>query len=111
MKRIISRGKAVIGEAELVTSRLRQAAGLMFSRQKNLIFVLPRERTLLMHMLFVFYSIDVVGLNSQKKVMELIPGFRPFTFYRLKNRCRFILELRNATIEKAGLKPGDSLSF
>jgi len=111
MKRVISRGQAVIGEAELVTSRLRQAAGLMFSRPKNLIFVLPRERTLLMHMLFVFHPIDVVCLNGRKEIMELKPAFRPFTFYRLKNRSRFILELKNATIEKAGLKPGDSISF
>jgi hypothetical protein len=111
MKRVISRGKAVIGEAELVSSRLRQATGLMFSRQKNLIFVLPRERTLLMHMLFVFYPIDVVLLNSRREVIELKRDFRPFSFYRLKNKARYILELKKSAIDKSGLKLGDRISL
>jgi len=111
MKRVISRGQAVIGEAELVTSRLRQAAGLMFSRQKNLVFVLPQERRLVMHMLFVFYPIDVVLLNSRREVVELKRDFRPFGFYRLKSKARYILELKRSTIDKHGLKLGDSISL
>lgn len=83
----------------------------MFSRQKNLIFVLPRERTLTMHMLFVFYPLDIVLLNSRQEVVELKRDFRPFTFYRLKRKARYILELKKSTIDKYDLQLGDKISF
>lgn len=104
-------GQVEIGQAELVTSRLGQARGLMLSRQRNLIFVLPRERSLIMHMLFVFYPIDVVLLNSRQEIVELKPGFLPFAFYRLKSKARYVLELENSAIEKLCLKLGDKISF
>ncbi len=104
-------GPLELGQAELVTSRFGQARGLMFSRQRNLIFALPRERSLVMHMLFVFYPIDVVLLDSRHEIVELKPGFRPFAFYRLKRKVRYILELENSAIGKFGLRLGDRISF
>ncbi len=104
-------GPLRIGQADLVTSRLGQAVGLMFSRQRNLIFILPRERSLTMHMIFVFYPIDVVFLDGRQEIVELKPGLRPFSFYRLKRKARYILELKNSTIEKHRLKLGDKISF
>ena len=111
MQKIMTVGPHKIGPADLITSRLGQAVGLMFSRQRDLIFVLPRERTLIMHMLFVFYPIDVVLLDNRQEIVELKPGFRPFSFYRLRRKARYILELKNSTIEKHGLKLGDKISL
>jgi uncharacterized membrane protein (UPF0127 family) len=62
-------------------------------------------------MFFVFYPIDVVFLNNRREIIELKPGFRPFTIYRLKRKARYIIELQNATIEKHGLKPGARIDF
>jgi uncharacterized protein len=111
MRRTITAGSRTIGDAEVLTSRLRQAKGLMFSRRRNLIFALPRERFLTMHMFFVFYPIDVVFLDSRREIVELKARFRPFTLYRLKNRARYIIELQSASIERHGLKIGDKIDF
>ena len=111
MKRTLTVGGRPIGDAELVTSRLGQAVGLMFSRRRYLIFVLPRERKLVMHMFFVLYPIDVVLLNSRREIVELKRGFRPFTFYPLRNKARYILELQKSSIEEHGMKTGDVIDF
>lgn len=111
MPDILFHGRVAAAGAECLTRRLSQAFGLMFSRPRNLIFELPKPKKVRMHMFFVFYAIDVVFLDSQKKVVELKKNLRPFGVYVSGNRVRYVLELKKGTIENAEIRIGDTLSF
>ena len=92
---------------------LAKAIGLMFSKKsdKSLIFVFKKEKIVPLHMLFVFYPIDVLFLNKEKKIVEIKEHFRPFSFYSPKNKARYIIEMPEGSIGKFNLEISDKLSF
>ena len=95
------------------SSPLAKAIGLMFSKKsdKSLIFVFKKEKIVPLHMLFVFYPIDVLFLNKEKKIVEIKEHFRPSSFYSPKNKARYVIEMPEGSIRKFNLKISDSLSF
>jgi uncharacterized membrane protein (UPF0127 family) len=108
----ITKGETVISpEADLILSPFRQLAGLMFARRRDLVFDLGRDKAVWMHMVFVFYPIDVVLLDSARKVVGLRARFRPFGWYRPGIVARYILELEAGAIARGGLSLGDRLEL
>jgi len=83
----------------------------MFSRQKNLVFVLNEEKKESLHMWFVFFPIDVVFLSKDKKVIEIKENFMPFSLYFPKNKAKFILELVWGSVKEGKIKVGDKIKF
>ncbi len=83
----------------------------MFSKPKTLIFDFGKEKIIPLHMLFVFFPIDVLFLDKNKKVAEIKENFKPFSFYNPKNKARYIIELPFNTIKNSGTKSGDKISF
>ena len=65
----------------------------MFSRRHNLVMVFPEERKVKLHNWFVFYPIDVLFLDKQKKIIEIKENFKPFTFYYSKKKASYVVEL------------------
>jgi hypothetical protein len=105
-------GRKIVSNVRICKSALCQTIGLMFSRSINdqaLMFEFPREIKLGLHMWFVFYPIDVVFLDSEKRVVELKEDFKPFTVYRPKNKSKYVIELPAGTISKADIALGDIL--
>jgi uncharacterized protein len=90
---------------------LQKAKGLMFSPQKDLIFEEKTERFVPLHMFFVFYAIDVLFLNKDKKVVEIKEWFKPFTFYSPQNKAQYIIELKSGRIAEARTAIGDHCEF
>ncbi|MDP3640407.1 MAG: DUF192 domain-containing protein [Nanoarchaeota archaeon] len=70
-----------------------QARGLMFRRKQNLIMEFPKEKRVSLHMLFVFFPIDVLLLNSKKEIVEIKRGFQPFSFWRSMKEGKYVVEL------------------
>ena len=89
----------------------RKASGLMFSPQKDLLFIEQQEKIIPLHMFFVFYPIDVVYLDSSKNVVEIKEHFLPFTFYTPKKKAQYVLELKAGTIRASLTQLTDSLAF
>jgi uncharacterized membrane protein (UPF0127 family) len=87
-------------------SRLR---GLMFTRRADRALVLrfAGEKYVSLHMFFVFYPVDVVYLDSEKRIVELKPGFRPFSLYFPGHKARYILELPAGYIQAHALAVGN----
>ena len=83
--------------------------GLMFTRKADrvLVFRFENEKKVALHMFFVFYPIDVVYLNSDKKIVELKPYLRPFSVYFPKNKARYVLELPAGYIQAHSLVAGN----
>ena len=96
---ICIKNKIVVPNTKIIKAPLKQAIGLMFSKQKNIIFEFKKEKKELIHMFFVFYPIDLIFLNKSKKVVELkgeksIGDFQSFdqvdlNFHDLKMMIQF----------------------
>ncbi|MFA6072526.1 MAG: DUF192 domain-containing protein [Candidatus Woesearchaeota archaeon] len=88
--------------------------GLMFHKRiidEAHIFIFNKKRKVTLTMWFVFFSIDVIFLDENKKIVELKENFKPFTNYYPKCESSFVVELPLGTIKKKNLKKQDKLDF
>lgn len=100
--------KKAISQNEIYCKSIfSQARGLMFRGKQNLIMEFPEERKISLHMWFVFFPIDVLILNKDKKIVEIKRNFKPFTFWTAKEKGKYVVEL--GFPENYGL--GDGLEF
>jgi uncharacterized membrane protein (UPF0127 family) len=105
--------KTVISDKEAICdSFFCKAIGLMFSlRAKPLFFMFNSEKKLGLHMLFVFFPIDLIFLDSMFRVVELKERFLPFTFYNSKQKARYVMELPAGSVKKSRTAVGDTVIF
>ena len=87
-------------------SLLSQSLGLMFKFPKNdgLLFEFKKERSISLHMFFVFIKIDIVYLNKNKKVIKIKKNKKPFTPFIKGIKSKYILELKDSKNVKLGEK-------
>ena len=83
--------------------------GLMFSKKKNLFFVFKDEQIRSFHMFFVFFPIDVVLLDSKKRIVAVKEHFLPFTFYASKVTFQYAIEVDAGVVKAQKLRLGDVL--
>ncbi|MBW3015102.1 DUF192 domain-containing protein [Candidatus Woesearchaeota archaeon] len=88
-------GNIVFGDRDMkiCKSLFSQAIGLMFSRKMAAVFEFNRKQQVSLHMFFVFYSIDVAFLDQNKRVIEIGKDFKPFRFYKAKNKVKYLVEM------------------
>ncbi len=87
-----------------------QALGLMFSPRNNLIMGFSQEQKISLHNFFVFYPLEILILDKNKKVVESKKNFLPFTVYNPVNKCKFVVELGRKE-SKGKVKINDNLFF
>ena len=87
--------------------------GLMFSKQQSmaLIFKFRNEKIISLHMLFVFYPIDVLFLNKNKIAVDKKENFKPFAFYKSRRKAMYAIEMPNGFIKKTKTCIGDRIGF
>jgi uncharacterized membrane protein (UPF0127 family) len=104
---------AITRKSRIADDVLSRFIGLMFSRNKNnaLIFKFKEERIISLHMLFVFYPIDVLFLDKKKIVVDKKENFMPFTFYKSKTKAVYAVEIPNGTIKRTKTEIGDKIRF
>ena len=83
--------------------------GLMFRFPKNdgILFVFKKAKYIALHTFFVFYPIDIIYLNKDKKVIKVSKRILPFTLFLKPIKCKYILELKNCK----NLKVNDITKF
>ena len=83
--------------------------GLMFKFPKNdgLLFIFRKEVFVSLHTFFVFFPIDVVYLNQEKKVIKIRKKLIPFTLFIPPVKCKYILELKDCK----SIKLNDKIKF
>jgi uncharacterized protein len=93
-------------------SYFSKALGLMFAmKPKNLVFFFKQEKIIPLHMFFVFFSIDVLFLDKNKKVVDIKENFRPFMCYTPKAKAMYVIELPKDTVKKSKTEINDIISF
>jgi len=91
-----------------------KSLGLMFSKKiknRGLIFKFKKEKLHSIHMLFVFFPIDILFLDKNKKVIEIKENLKPFSFYCSKTKAKYFIELPKDTIKRTKTKLNDKIDF
>lgn len=94
-------------QERVCTSLWSQARGLMFLPKQNIVMIFPEEKKISLHMFFVFYPIDVLILDSNKRIVEIKRNFRPFTLWKSTQKGKYVVELGI----QGEYKVGDKLDF
>ena len=84
----------------------------MFSKRREdfaLVLAFDEEKKISLHMFFVFYPIDVLFLDENKRVVEMKKNFRPFAIYNSVKRAKYVVELACGIIDKT--KINDKIEF
>ena len=75
-----------------------------------MLFVFPSDNTWGIWMKDMKYPIDIVWLDSDKKVVYTIKDAQPSSYPKIfqpVEKARYVIELPNGTIEKTGIAVGD----
>lgn len=75
------------------------------------LFYFKFKQYVLLDMFFVFFSIDVVFLDDEFKILEIKENFKPFTFYGTKCKVNYVIELPLGYVKKYGLKIGEKVEI
>jgi uncharacterized membrane protein (UPF0127 family) len=91
--------------------------GLMFRKDisesnEAYIFVLGRERKAAITMMFVFFSIDVVWLNSKFEVVDTKGNVKSFSIHTgHKGKAKYFIEMPLGSLKKHNIKISDKILF
>lgn len=110
----ISKDKILANESYASDSLLFKFRGLMFTKKiidKGLVFIFRKEMKQQLHMFFVFYPIDIIFLDKDKKIIEMKKNFLPFTIYNQKTPSKYIIELPKDVISRTKTSLGDIIEF
>lgn len=111
-----STGEKLVDRVRVAKGLWAQFQGLMFERPSRfdyaLVFPLPFESRVgaSVHMLFVFFSLDLVFLDKAKRVVDKKENFKPFSLnYTPKKPARYFIELPAGLGQ--GIRLGDELTW
>ena len=98
-------GKIISQKERCCQTLISQALGLMFRRRQNLVMEFPIERRVSLHMMMVFFPIDVILLDKEKKVVDIKRNFKPWTIWSSAVPAQYVIELGEERGSKSVLKP------
>lgn len=106
--------RIIIKKVKVAKTHAQRMRGLMLRKKADyaLILCMPQESRIssAIHMLFVFYPIDVLFLNSKKQVVDKVLGLKPFALnYVPKRPAKYVVELPEGYGKKAEI--GDLLKW
>ena len=90
MRRIIQNDEIHIDK--VCSTLWSQARGLMFSKPKTLLFCFKTQRRVLIHNWFVFFPIDLIFLDQNKRIVETKRELSPFSWYKSRELASFLIE-------------------
>lgn len=123
MKIIIESNKTVIAEkTEIVRSFWRKSLGLMFRSgiedSAGFLMEFGHEGRYGIWMLGMRFPIDLVFLDSRKRVIDVFRRIKPFGFdpsswrvYHPAKPAKWVLELKSGRSEEVGIVIGKKLSW
>ncbi len=115
-----SRKKVLAEKAELADSLWKKTKGLMFRAQPTpLMMPFGRDGKHSIWMPFMRFPIDIIFIDSNKRVVDVKENCRPLRFlnpftWKLfwpKKSARYVLETKAGLVESTGTEPGDVLEF
>lgn len=100
----------VIAEENLICKTLHsKARGLMFRKPQSLVMIFDKPQKVSLHMMFVKFTIDVFYLDENKKAIEIVRNFKPWTGYTPKSKANYVIEVPSEIEAEASI--GDVFEF
>tara|TARA_Y100000034_G_scaffold39094_2_gene48178 strand:+ start:18591 stop:18935 length:345 start_codon:yes stop_codon:yes gene_type:complete len=109
-----SDNRIIVSNKKILKNMFTQGTGLMFKRgikDIGYVFVFKKEHIIGITMLFVFFPVDVLFLDSEKKVVEIVQNLRPFRNYWPKQKAKYVIELPKGTAYQKDIHIRDELKF
>ncbi|MBS3132659.1 DUF192 domain-containing protein [Candidatus Woesearchaeota archaeon] len=105
--------RLIAASSRLADSLLSRSMGLMFSKpeQAALVLKFEREERISLHMMFVFYPIDVIFVNKRLQVVDVKENLRPFDTYSSGRKALYAIELPKGTVKDTKTKAGHRIEF
>ena len=111
-----TRNKVIAKEVRLADTYLLKLRGLMFENRGRfnyaLVFDLRGEHkfSASIHMLFVFFPIDVLYLDKNRKVVQVVRNLKPFTpLFVPQKQSAYIVEIPAG--KSNGIAAGDVMGW
>ncbi|MDI9624315.1 MAG: DUF192 domain-containing protein [Methanothermobacter sp.] len=104
-----------LGNVKIANTFISRFKGLMFKKniKKGLLLEMPEGRGRggsSIHMFFMRIPLDVIFLDSEKRVVDLAT-LKPWQIYIPKKPARYIIEFPKGIIEDSGTSIGDTIEF
>lgn len=109
----VTTGKIICTEERRRNSFLSLVRGLMFCSPQNFLMIFPQERRISLHTWFVWYPLQIVVLDAEKKVIA-VRILSPCSCWMPMVKGKYVLEMPLAgktSEEKVNLKIGHQLRF
>lgn len=101
-------GKELAKNIQVADSFYSRLIGLMFRKEMRDLDGLLIRNSNSVHNCFVRFSLDLVFVTNDMKIVKIIKNFKPWRFTRIYFKARHVLELpAGAAIEE--MKEGDQL--
>ena len=68
------------------------------------IFHFKKPRKTIITMFLVFFAIDIIFIDKNKKIIEIKENLKPFGNYNPKTKTQYVIELPLLTIKKYNIK-------
>lgn len=106
---MIIKSKKETFNVDVCSSFISHLIGFMFrfTKKDGLLFMFNKEEFITLHTFFVFRKLDIIYLDTNKKIIKILKNVLPFTFYIPSVKCKYILELKNSKT----LHINDKISF
>jgi len=101
----------IIDKARKCTSIWSKGTGLMLRKKPDygMVFTFRKEQRNAITMFMVFFPVDLLFLDKNKRVVEIKKGLKPFRDYYPKAKSMYVIELPVGAMKKTGV--GDKISF
>ena len=97
---------------KICKTSISKAIGLMFSfKPLTLLFEWKQEKIRKLHMFFVFFPIDVLWLDKEKKVIATKERLMPFSLAKVIKPAKYVIELSQETIKNTKTEVNDLINF
>ncbi|MBI2664983.1 DUF192 domain-containing protein [Candidatus Woesearchaeota archaeon] len=105
--------KVIAAKSKAAYSLLSRSIGLMFSKPSNsaLIIKFRAEKRISLHMMFVFYPIDVLFVSRNREVVDIKENFRPFERFASRKNALYAIEVPSGTVRESRTKVGHRIEF
>ena len=91
---------------------LSKTIGLMLSfKPKTLLFVWEKEEIRDIHMFFVFFPIDILWLDKEKRVIAIRKRVMPFSFVKINKPAQYVIESAQGMVIKTRTETQDLIRF
>lgn len=106
-------------KAEVADNPITQTKGLMFHKplaeDDGMLFKFGREGQYTFWMMNVSFPIDIIWINSEKKVVHIVehaePCFLNCKLYASTAKAKYVLEVKAGFVKKHKIEIGSKVSF